>query len=173
MALVTCKECLSEISSKAALCPQCGVPQTNKNQGKKALTMVFLAILAFYFMNDSDKDNDANSHAEIASKNSGRDIEHFKEPFNRNSADDRDNILPSSLGARAACRHFLIQYLNDPDNAEWEPGYTWETELEKDFAVVFPSLRTRNAKGLSILASFKCEIGFENGNWHLNELERI
>lgn len=31
----------------------------------------------------------------------------------------------------------MIQYLNDPDNAEWEPGYTWETELEKDFAVVF------------------------------------
>lgn len=66
MALINCKECGEQVSTKAASCPKCGAPVSNKNKGPSGCMMVVLIIagliiLLLFVGNASKKDESSES----------------------------------------------------------------------------------------------------------------
>ncbi|WP_279050118.1 hypothetical protein [Cedecea davisae] len=78
MAMIKCKECKKEVSSKAKECPHCGV----KNPGVKATDAlygaIFLAVLGgigyWYFGSDDDAQASEKPVAKVCGKNDGQCI---------------------------------------------------------------------------------------------------
>gem|GEM_PF-414018 len=50
MALINCKECGEQVSTKAATCPKCGAPVAKKIKGPSGCMMVILIILGLFIL---------------------------------------------------------------------------------------------------------------------------
>ncbi|EGT5713139.1 zinc-ribbon domain-containing protein [Cronobacter dublinensis] len=49
MALIKCKECGAEVSSKADVCPKCGAPFKLRVKGPSGCMMILLVIIGVLF----------------------------------------------------------------------------------------------------------------------------
>ena len=71
MALIKCKECGTEVSSKAETCPKCGVRVTVKNGCLTFIVVIFLGFVTLaVLINTSKTHTTSGSYSSSASKNS-------------------------------------------------------------------------------------------------------
>jgi len=76
MAITKCKECKKEVSSKAKVCPHCGVKDPGFNAMDAVKGLVFLAILGsigyWYFSGDDDAAIKEPAKAKVCAANDGQ-----------------------------------------------------------------------------------------------------
>ena len=66
MALIKCKECKSEVSSKAETCPKCGVRVAAKPMGcGSKIVGILLMVVATYYVLDLFSSNTKNDNSSI------------------------------------------------------------------------------------------------------------
>jgi|GEM_PF-4319164 len=76
--------------------------------------------------------------------------------------------------ARGACRMAIKQSLHDPGSADFDLGSSWYTETQKNGAIlVQPKLRSKNAFGAYIYATYNCIVKHEGGNVRVLSLKQI
>lgn len=88
MALVKCRECGHDISSRAKECPNCGIKIKNYKRGIIiATTFIFIAFLIILIFSQHLKTVERTNH--IAKP------QHFKEVFNKNIENNYQKLLSS------------------------------------------------------------------------------
>ena len=62
--------------------------------------------------------------------------------------------------AKYLCKQAVLSSLNDPDSAEFDPSHTWRVVENdaKDKAVIYPTLRAKNAFNATVKGEFSCHV---------------
>ncbi|CAH5825241.1 hypothetical protein [Klebsiella pneumoniae] len=113
MAMTNCKECKKEVSSKAKVCPHCGVKEPARNVGKETAQgclglVILVAVLYFFFGGSDDDKGDAKAKATTQQKEC--------------SANDSQCIFDRYIAAAAGPCKQLIEKSAKYDY-EWTDGF--------------------------------------------------
>lgn len=146
MAMIACKECKKEISNKAESCPHCGYKPYMPKFGFFEITIIVLIFLSIKScVFDEDKP--------------------IKNPESKYTPKE---------SAASACRLFIEQALNDPDNAQFEPRKSAYVEDAGNgiYKVIYP-LRAKNGFNATVKTNFFCHMKFDGNNWNPIEVSEI
>lgn len=133
MALVKCKECGSEISTKAESCPKCGAKIKKKGMGcGSLLVIVILAFIVIAMITPSTPTSTSSSAGEAAPSTAPA---------------PREVVSNSSWDASVRqVEHYLKSNLKDPDSYD---GMEWSsvTKLDAGGFMVRHKYRAKNSFG--------------------------
>lgn len=119
MALIKCKECGANVSSKAENCPSCGIKLASKNGGRSFVfaVVIFVSIVLLWLQNDESKkaiDSKANTDKTAETITAGQP----KEAVNNEAALPPESEMEKQLEGKAWI------YLNRMDQMTDTPEYT-------------------------------------------------
>lgn len=139
MALIKCKECGKQISSKADSCPNCGRKRPKSTSGFTWAVVIFLAIGVYSAISASNKKDEqqaaeaqANAArlAALTPEQRAAEIKHTADMAAMKARVDTANAEASS--ARYACKEFVKRSLNDPDAAQFDSAGEYFTQKQGD-----------------------------------------
>lgn len=161
--MTNCKECKTEISSKAAQCPKCGVPiKRTSLVAKLALIMVVLFVIsAIMSSNEKQEADQRQAQAEASRIAQLSPEQRAAEQAAKKEAEDLDT-------ARYMCKEFSKKALHDPASAEFEPYKTFFAERDKKTGIFRAQAHMTAINGFGAKRKTVIECGMthkENGDW--------
>ena len=146
MALLKCKECGKEVSSKADKCPHCGAARANEPNGCAMGCLVVIIIAAVVYF------------------------------FNSSNSSEPQKATPDDELAAFTCGDFIKKNLRDPDSADFitDPS-TSHASAEPDGSYqALLTVRANNGFGGKTVSTFNCIVSKDaDGNWILKSLNEL
>lgn len=166
MALIKCKECGANISTKAKSCPSCGAVAPKRTSIFTWLVLIFIVLptaVAIFNAGMNAPEQKAKREADEAARVAAMT------PAQK-AAEAREKQIDS---AQAACRMFSKKALKDPDSAEFI-GYS-PAEANQDASVVNVQVtfRATNSFGGRVPTTLECEVTKNGTNWQLTKMDII
>lgn len=117
MALKSCRECKKEVAETAKVCPHCGVDNPAGTSGthvaKGVISLVFLAVAAWYFFGGGLEQQAQSGMDDIYSKVAQDAIDQYRITARNGSAIDR--CVQAGMVSAA-----FLQAKNDAAYAQWK-----------------------------------------------------
>lgn len=163
MAMTSCKECKSEISSKATTCPKCGAPIKRTS----AVTKLVAVILALMLLSAIFSGNEKPVTAQKQSASEAARVAKLT-PEQRKAEQEAKKAAEDLDSARWACKEFSKKALHDPSSAEFEPHKTYYAEFDKVTGIYKVQARMSAINGFGARRKTVVECGImhkPNGDW--------
>lgn len=152
MAMVKCRECKAQISSKAAACPQCGA-KVDSGRGAGCLLLIVAAIGIGIFSANSEKKQEAQLTPEQQQAKAKQD---------------------QDAGVAYACQRWVQQSLRDPDSADFllMSREVPVTAIEGGFSALL-RVRAANGFGGKTVSDFVCNVSYDGSNYRLLSIKEL
>ncbi|KAF0844354.1 hypothetical protein FNL37_1798 [Methylovorus glucosotrophus] len=153
MALIKCKECKSQISSKAKVCPNCGAPVKKEATLLGCLTVFLLVGFVIFLFSDGDKET-ATSTSEAKQECASDDL----------SCLGNKGILSASVYCQDPVER-LAKYSMKWTDGILEPKFSrfmWKDKNKGEITYIGDKAQFQNGFGAFMTVIYECDMANDN-----------